>query len=213
MWSKVGLCSFLVTFLAKQHMLKRRVNSITTVQASMSPEARDAVKFYTNLGFIPQYNETDNGLLLASEEFQELVSQDTYMWIADYEANMCLFELTNGWIWLYQDYHIDLVNDDVEVEQDHQQCYAKFPFMNGVAMETLEDCCSDLEVMKVLSGDGLPITECMYSCFPWHVDIKGFVTVEDRQSITTTSWLRDSELFYCLLGCCVAKKEMIISLS
>jgi hypothetical protein len=197
MWQKLGLETYLLCMLVKQHTgigNGHLENSVITLQASH--ERRKPVRsFYLRLGFICHDESADNGLSLTSPGFQEAVKASPKVWVPAETEQMSLFKLYQGWLVLPQ-MKVDLTSSESPHAQDWKTYqYTKFPCVFP-SMKKLEDFFDTRPILKWLSGEPLPLTNCHYSPAKSASTMSGQIIGSHWSSMNMTSWLATDEIHF-----------------
>jgi hypothetical protein len=147
-WQKLGLATYLICILLKQHQgipPGSFDDSVLFLQASW--ERTDPTRsFYLKLRFI-SHDLEDNGLCLTSKEIQKKVINFLFAWVSS--TKMTLFKLTSGQLILPAKLDVvDLMTTSDLVSRTSWKgyVYAQFPFYSP-SMKRIE---SYLDICPIL---------------------------------------------------------------
>jgi hypothetical protein len=119
-WHSLGLGSFLVAALLKQHFCSGLPESTLSVQASR--ENKESLYFYKKLGFT-EYETPDNGFTMLPNDFKTAIAANPFFWIdCDEPGSMVYLQLNNGKIHLWEDTFVDLFGSNEEDNAQHMYC-------------------------------------------------------------------------------------------
>jgi hypothetical protein len=190
MWQKLGLGTYLLCMLVKQHTgigNGSLEDSVITLQASC--ESKKAVRsFYLRLKFYSHNESADNGLSLTGSGFQESVKTYPKVWVPAATEQMSLFNLSEGRLVLPQ-MKVDLTSSESPCTQDWKKYqHAKFPCVFP-SMKKLEEFFDTRPILNWLSGEALPLTNHVYSPAKSATAMSGQIIGSCWSSMNRTSWL------------------------
>jgi hypothetical protein len=204
MWRKIGLATYLLCMLVKQHTgigTGTMDHSVLSLQASRQ-RRMPVCSFYLRLGFIchDEYF-TDNGLSETSEGFQKVVKDFPQVWVPAEREAMSFFKLSQGRLNYSQTLLIDLtISDSKSVLTWKNYQYAKFPFPYS-SMKRIEGYLESRPILKWLSREPLPLTDRPLSITRSMSTMSGMIIGQRRSLLNATSWLSTDEIQFLFAFC------------
>ena len=197
-WRKMGLGTYLVCLLIKQHQgipPGSLEDSVLCLQAS-TERTNPSRSFYLKLGFICHDLE-DNGLSLTSEEFKKTVIDFPSAWVLPENQKMALFKLMHGRLTLSETALdvIDLTTTSELASPNSwkEYVYAKFPLVlpSMMRIESYVDICP---VLKWLSTERLPETDRPFVPTRSLSTTSGKILGHARAWFESDTWLKTDDI-------------------
>jgi hypothetical protein len=153
-WQKLGLATYLLCMLVKQHTCNNMDDSVLSLQAFLQRGSL-VCRYYMSLGFISQNCDGDNGLSLTSPHFQKEVVEHKYLWVTAKTEAMSFFQLFKGQLNLKKVvYEHDLLDSGDDRKGEWRKYgYALFP--PSSSMDRIEDYLDSRPILRWLSREPL----------------------------------------------------------
>jgi hypothetical protein len=195
-WRKMGLSTFLLCMLIKQHTGigdGAMDHSCLSLQASTEKQ-EEAMNFYLKLGFV-RVDDSDNGITNTSTGFQEAVKTSPEVWVTAETQLMTLLQLYKGRLF-FPDQTIDLSESlspsplGTDWRSYH---YAEFPW-KFESLRKIEACLIARPILKSLSLESLPDVDRPLLPLKTVSQMSGTILGQRRVSFDSTEWLSTQDI-------------------